>query len=475
MSNTENRLHASTKSLFSLQSLEQEGRIAMTEILDWKRRLEGNPARNALAELYGADAGTQAKRYLELAESVLREKTRAGAPSAELRFYSAPGRTELGGNHTDHNRGRVLCAAVDLDAIACVSPREDGRIELVSEGYPDQIRVDLSALEPVPAERGSTTAIVRGVARGLANVVGADLVGTGHAAGRGPRSGPLRGFTARMSSRVLPGSGLSSSAAFEVLVGAILADLAGVEISPVEIAKIGQFAENEYFGKPCGLMDQTASAVGGVVSIDFADPSSPVVKRVEYDFAKKGIDLVIVNTGGSHADLTPEYAAVPAEMKSVAKCLGAAYLREIDRAILVARGPEIRRACGDRAFLRALHFIAENDRVSLMVKALEADDLDAYLTLVEESGRSSWELLQNLYPGSAPREQGLPVALALTKGFLGREGASRVHGGGFAGTIQAYVPSAKTAGYGRLMESYFGPGAVIPASPRAKGVVRVEL
>jgi len=455
----------------------------MPEVLDWKRRLEGNPARKALAELYGADAGAQAKRYLELAEAILREDTRredtrredtrrektsGEAPSADLRFFSAPGRTELGGNHTDHNRGRVLCAAVDLDAVACVSPRDDGRVEIVSVGYPEPIRVDLSALEPVPSERGSATALVRGVARGIANFLGTNFVGADSV-------GTVRGFTARVSSRVLPGSGLSSSAAFEVLVGTILADLAGAEIPPVEVAKIGQFAENDYFGKPCGLMDQTASAVGGVVSIDFADPSAPAVKRVEYDFAKKGYDLVIVNTGGSHADLTADYAAVPAEMKSVAECLGAAYLREVDPALLVARGPEIRKACGDRAFLRALHFVADNDRVTLMVEALEADDLDAYLALVGESGRSSWELLQNLYPCSAPREQGLPVALALTEGFLGGKGASRVHGGGFAGTIQAYLPRERAAEYARLMEGYFGPGSVIPASPRAKGAVRVEL
>jgi galactokinase len=429
--------------------------------LDWKRRLEDGPAREALTELYGAEAEKQARRYLALAEA-LRE-----APGPEFRFYSAPGRTELGGNHTDHNRGRVLCAAVDLDSIACVAPRDDGLVSLVSEGYPDPIRVDLSSLEPVPAEGGSTAALVRGVAKGLSDKLGSRSAGTGR--------GRLRGFRARVSSRVMQGSGLSSSAAFEVLVGTIMADLAEAAISPVEIAKIGQFAENEYFGKPCGLMDQTASAVGGVVSIDFADPSVPAVKRVEYDFASKGYDLVVVNTGGSHADLTPDYAAIPTEMKSVAKLLGGTYLREIDPDLLIARGPEIRAACGDRAFLRALHFVAENGRVGLMVEALEADDLDAYLRLAKESGRSSWELLQNLYPGSAPREQGLPVALALTEGYLGGEGAGRVTGGGFAGTIQAYIPHERRAEYTRLMERYFGPGSVIPVSLRAKGATRVGL
>lgn len=440
---------------------EAEGRIAMPGSPDWKRRLEDKPARKALADIYGDGAGPQAARYARLAEAVANE-----APGAELRFYSAPGRTELGGNHTDHNRGRVLCAAVGLDAVACVAPREDGLVSLVSEGYPDPIRVDLSSLDPVPAERGATASLVRGVAWGI----GAREKGAAGAGG-----GRLRGFTGRISSEVLPGSGLSSSAAFEVIVGTIMADLAGIDLPPVEVAKIGQFAENEYFGKPCGLMDQTASAVGGVVSIDFADPSAPEVKRVEYDFAVEGYELVVVNTGGSHADLTADYAAVPAEMKSVAAVLGAGFLREVDPALLVARGPEIRKACGDRAFLRALHFIAENARVIGMVEALEADDLDAYLKLVKQSGRSSWELLQNLYPCSAPAEQGLPVALALTEDYLGRKGAWRVHGGGFAGTIQAYVPRKRAEGYARLMERYFGPGSVIPVSVRTRGATRVRV
>jgi galactokinase len=436
----------------------------MPERHDWKRRLEDKPAKESLEKLYGANAESQAKRYLRLAEAVSRDAAPPhGVPGSELRFYSAPGRTELGGNHTDHNRGRVLCAAVDLDAVACVAPTDDGIVSLVSEGYPDPIRVDLSSLESVKAERGTTAALVRGVAKGLA-----DFAGAGRAA-VGRKAGALRGFAGRVDSNVLPGSGLSSSAAFEVLLGTVMADLAGIEASPVEIAKIGQFAENEYFGKPCGLMDQTASAVGGVVAIDFADPAVPVVKRIEYDFAAEGYALVVVNTGGSHADLTADYASVPAEMKSVATLLGALYIREIDPAVLIARGPEIRKACGDRAFLRALHFAGDNARVIDMVEALKADDLDAYLKLVKKSGRSSWELLQNLYPCSAPKEQGLPVALALTEDYLGRKGAWRVHGGGFAGTIQAYVPRKLLPGYSQLMERYFGAGSVIPVSVRARG------
>jgi galactokinase len=430
--------------------------IGMSERNDWKRRLGDKPARKAFTELYGPDADKQGERYARLAETVEGSSPETAAKE-ELRFYSAPGRTELGGNHTDHNRGRVLCAAVRLDAAACVAPSDDKIVRLASEGF-DPIKVDLSSLGQVKAERGSTASLVRGVAASLA-----------------ARGWTPRGFSCALSSSVLPGSGLSSSAAIEVLLGTIMADLGDLKVPPVEIAKIGQRAENEYFGKPCGLMDQTASAVGGVVAIDFADPESPKVKRVEYDFAEEGYDLLVVNTGGSHADLTADYASVPVEMKEVAAVLGASYLREVDPAAIIARGPEIRSSCGDRAFLRALHFVADNARVVDMVEALEADDLGAYLKLVKKSGRSSWEFVQNLYPCSAPKEQGLPVALALSSDYLGRKGAWRVHGGGFAGTIQAYAPRKLTAGYTELMERYFGPGSVIPVAVRQAGAVRVKL
>jgi galactokinase len=431
----------------------------MSERYDWKRRLEDKGARKALAELYGAGQGGQAARYERLAEALLKEDDGASGTEAQakLRFYSAPGRTELGGNHTDHNRGRVLCAAVRLDAAACVLPSAGSVVTLASEGF-DRISVDLSSLDPEPSERGTTASLVRGVAAGLAE-----------------RGVAPRGFSIAIQSNVLPGSGLSSSAAIEVLLGTVMADLADADMPAVEIAKIGQRAENEYFGKPCGLMDQTASAVGGVVAIDFADPQSPKVKRIKYDFDEEGYDLLVVNTGGSHADLTADYASVPAEMKAVSAALGVAYLREADPAAIVARGPEIRSSCGDRAFLRALHFVQENERVAGMVKALEGDDLGAYLKLVKKSGRSSWELLQNLYPVSAPREQGLPVALALSAESLGRKGAWRVHGGGFAGTIQAYVPKKATPGYTELMERYFGPGSVIRVAVRQAGAKRIRI
>ena len=408
----------------------------MAERADWEKRLDGKAARKALAELYGAAAKAQAARYAQLARLASAD---AGPGASDLRFYSAPGRTELGGNHTDHNRGRVLCAAVALDAVACVAPVEGSVARLVSEGYPEPIVVDLSKLDPVPAERGTTASLVRGVARKMAE--------------RGAR---IRGFSGRIASSVLPGSGLSSSAAVEVLLGAIMADLGGVKVSAADLAKIGQYAENEYFGKPCGLMDQMASAVGGVVAIDFADPASPLVERIDYDFDDKGYELVVVNTGGSHADLTADYAAVPAEMKAVAAFLGATCLREVEPELLVERGPEIRKACGDRALLRALHFASENARVVDMKKALEADELGTYLKLVKKSGRSSWEVLQNVYAPHAPAEQGLSLALALSERLLGKKGAWRVHGGGFAGTIQAYVPKSRSKEYAELMGRYFG-------------------
>lgn len=455
----------------------------MAEHQDMKQRLDDKPARKALAELYGDDATPEAARYLGLAElaerdAAVRDSIARDSIATGLRFYSAPGRTELGGNHTDHNRGRVLCAAVRLDAVACVAPTDDGVVRLVSEGYPDPIVVDLSSLAPVPSERGTTAALVRGVARGLTDYVSRDYVMhdyVGRDKAAGGQGAKLRGFAGRMTSSVLPGSGLSSSASVEVLLGTIMADLAGIEVSAVEIAKIGQFAENEYFGKPCGLMDQAASAVGGISSIDFARPTEPAVQRVEYDFSEKGYDLIVVNTGGNHADLTADYAAIPFEMKAAAAVLGAGYLGEVEPRAIVARGPEIRKACGDRAFLRAMHFVAENERVAAMAKALEDDRLDAYLELVKESGRSSWEQLQNVYAPSVPSDQGLSVALSLTEKYVGGRGAWRVHGGGFAGTIQAYVPSALKPGYVELMTRYFGAGSVIPLSVRDRGALKVAI
>ena len=419
-------------------------------------RLNRRETKERLQATYGKGAAAaQLRRY-----ETLLERLGPAAAQAEPRFYSAPGRTELGGNHTDHNRGRVLCAAVDLDAVACVVPSaktEDSSIVRIrSEGWAEPIVVDLRDLEARPEERGKTEALVRGVARGLAD-----------------RGVNPRGFTASVHSTVLPGSGLSSSAAIEVLLGSIMADLASAKVEAVELAKIGQFAENEFFGKPCGLMDQTASAVGGIVAIDFAKPEKPRVERIDFDFERAGYSLAVVNTGGSHADLTEDYAAVPAEMRSVARFLGVDYLRQAAPAEIVARGPEIRAACGDRALLRALHFVAENARVPEMVTALSEGDIKKYLKLVKKSGDSSWKLLQNLYPPEAPQEQGLCVGLAVSAEFLGKKGAVRVHGGGFAGTIQAYIPEDLFDDWRSLMERYFGSGAVLPIRARALGATRI--
>ncbi len=416
----------------------------------------GGEAPATLRELYGkAGEARQAGRYARLASAL-----RAGAGSAPVlgdeRFYSAPGRVELGGNHTDHNLGKVLCAAVGLDIAACAAPNGSAVVRLRSEGF-EPVAVDLGSLAPVPGERGTTAALVRGIAAGLAD-----------------RAVPLQGFDCAMHSSVPPGSGLSSSAAVEVLIGTVMADLAGACLPPLEIARIGQRAENEYFGKPCGLMDQAASAIGGVVYLDFADPDAPAHARVDFRAAERGLALAIVNTGGSHADLTAEYASIPAEMKAVAAFLGARALREVDPADLVARGPDIRKACGDRALLRAFHFAAENARVDEMARALESGDAKAFLRLARKSGRSSWRLLQNLYPASRPAEQGIPLALELSSMYIGNKGAWRVNGGGFAGTIEAFVPTSLMEGYTALMERYFGPGSVVEASIRARGAARVS-
>lgn len=432
-----------------------------------RKMIENGALRGRLVALYGEEGLPGALARMDGLEARLLD-LREGRPAALPRFYSAPGRTELGGNHTDHNNGRVLAAAVRLDALACVAPRGPGDlgVSIRSEGWAEPIVLDLSSLEPRPEEAGRTEALVRGVARGLAD-----------------RGVAIGGFDAAIASTVLPGSGLSSSAAIEVLLGAILADLAGAglgsalarekSIDAVELAKIGQYAENRFFGKPCGLMDQTASAVGGVVAIDFALPAAPVVRSIPFDFAEAGLVLCVVNTGGSHADLTADYAAVPAEMKAVASFLGKSVLREVEPALLSRRGPAIRAALGDRALLRAFHFADEDARVPAMVAALERKDLAAYLGLVRASGDSSWRLLQNLYPPKAPAEQGLSLALALSERFLAGEGAARVHGGGFAGTIQAYVPTARFEGWKALIESYFGQGSVHPIGARPLGALRL--
>ena len=436
-------------------------------------RLDSSDSTPLLKELYGekaADAARARLRSLILATTSAFPET-----EADLRIFSAPGRTELGGNHTDHNHGKVIAASIQLDAVACVAPRADKKVLFRSTGY-DDVVVDLSDLSPRKDETGKTEALVRGIAAEFA--------------GRGVKIG---GFTANATSTVLSGSGLSSSAAVEVLFGAVFDGLyGGGKRSAVELAQIGQKAENVYFGKPCGLMDQVACASGGVVAIDFADPSKPVVENIDFDLEGAGYALCVVDTGGSHADLTPDYSAIPAEMKAVARFFGKDVLRDVGRDAFASRIPEVRKVAGDRAALRAFHFFAENDRVEAMASALERADtakkaadtasrkqaVADYLELVAESGASSWTLLQNVFTPKAPAEQGVSLALAMTERFLntdcGRDGTCRVHGGGFAGTIQAYLPLGKVSSYVKWMKPVFGEKAVTVLRIRPVGAVELD-
>ena len=365
---------------------------------------------------------------------------------------SAPGRTEICGNHTDHQHGRVLAGAVDLDFLACAAPNGLNRIRFQSEGWP-MVEISLDELLPRTDERESTAALVRGMA-GLVKERGYEVAG----------------FDAYAVSEVLPGSGLSSSAACEVLLGVIENCLfCSGELDAVTIAQLGQRAENVYFGKPSGLMDQTASSVGGAVAIDFADPAEPVVRSVAVDLESLGYALCIIDSGASHAALTGEYASIPEEMGAVAAYFGRKVLREVDEAELLRALPELRRAAGDRAVLRAMHFFADDRRSAEEADALERGDIDAFLALVRESGRSSWELLQNITPTGAAKEQSMAVALAVAERALAGRGACRVHGGGFAGTIQAFVPLDALESFSAEVEAALGQGSCRALSIRPVG------
>lgn len=365
---------------------------------------------------------------------------------------SAPGRTEICGNHTDHQHGRVLAGAVDLDFLACAAPNGLNRIRFQSEGWP-MVEISLDELLPRTDERESTAALVRGMA-GLVKERGYEVAG----------------FDAYAVSEVLPGSGLSSSAACEVLLGVIENCLfCSGELDAVTIAQLGQRAENVYFGKPSGLMDQTASSVGGAVAIDFADPAEPVVRSVAVDLESLGYALCIIDSGASHAALTGEYASIPEEMGAVAAYFGRKVLREVDEAELLRALPELRRAAGDRAVLRAMHFFADDRRSAEEADALERGDIDAFLALVRESGRSSWELLQNITPTGAAKEQAMAVALAVAERALAGCGACRVHGGGFAGTIQAFVPLDALESFSAEVEAALGQGSCRALSIRPVG------
>jgi len=422
----------------------------MTEL---KNSINNGAFDAAFTRLYGETAEPR-ERYLNAIDAFASTYPTA---KGDIRLFSVPGRSEVCGNHTDHNHGRVLAAAVDLDVIAVVCARGDGVINVKSEGHnPD--KVVLPAGDPVEEEANNSQALVRGVAAAFAQ--------------RGCKVG---GFDAYTTSRVLKGSGISSSAAFEVLIGLIMSGLYnGGSVSAPELAMIGQFAENKYFGKPCGLMDQTACAVGGFVAIDFNDPSAPIIEPIPYDLDAAGYKLVIVNTGSSHSDLGDDYASVPAEMKAAAKYFGRDVLRGLEEADIIANLRGLREAVGDRAALRALHFIAEDKRAGKQKENLANGDVDAFLKTEIESGKSSAFLLQNIYTPKAPTEQALTLALAVSEKLLNGKGAWRVHGGGFAGTIQAFVPAAMAEDYRSALDAVFGDGAARVMRVRVDGAVEVK-
>ncbi len=403
-------------------------------------------------KLYGQHGSSgQKDRYLRLLDKLIDEN-----PDAEGMLVSAPGRTELGGNHTDHNNGCVLAAAVDLDCVAAVSRTDQPEILITSEGYRDEIRIDLQQLEPQQHEQGTAASLVRGMVAAFYEETG--------------KIGGFRGF---LHATCKPGTGLSSSAAFSVLVGGVLNFLYGSgKLSAERLAHMAQFAENRYFGKPSGLMDQMSSAVGGTVAIDFMVPESPQIRHLTGP-ADTGYQLMVIDTGGSHVELTPEYAAIPQEMYAAAKVLGREVARGISMDELLAALPDIRKTAGDRAALRLMHFIEENDRAVDQAQALEDGRFIDYLDLVRKSGNSSALMLQNCESHTSTHEQGILLALALTRRFFPMA-VCRVHGGGFAGTAQAYVPDNEVTDFISKMEHIFGEHAVIPLRTGRPGVIGMD-
>ena len=423
----------------------------MKSIPVWKQELSDGVHAARLASLYccaPAETASEAARYAAVLDGL--EKTFGS--HAEAGLYSAPGRTEIGGNHTDHQHGRVLAGSVNIDMIAAAAPNDKNQLRVQSEGY-DLCVIDLDDLEARKEEENTTAALLRGECAAFTQ-----------------RGAKLAGLDVYISSNVPKGSGVSSSAAFEVLIGVILNDCFMTEkVSPIAIAQIGQWAENVYFGKPCGLMDQMASSVGNIITIDFASPAKPVVEPVSVDFSKAGLALCILDSGADHADLTDEYAAIPAECRAVAAVCGGEVLRDVPFETFLAKLPECRRQCGDRAVLRAFHVYADNDRVAKQVAALHDGDFGTFLSLVNESGCSSWEYLQNVIPAGYKEHQEVGVTIAAAKHLLGDKGAVRVHGGGFAGTVQAFVPVEMLDEFKAGMEAILGEGRCHVLSIRPEG------
>ena len=408
-----------------------------------------------LASLYGEDQiPMQKERYLGAIDGYVAEYANN---DADVQIFSVSGRSEISGNHTDHNNGKVLAGAINLDVIAIVSTRDDKIINIKSEGFPKD-SVDISDVKPDEKRYFSSYSLITGMCDGFTE-----------------KGYNIGGFDAYTTSNVFKGSGLSSSAAFEVMVGNILNHLYnGGSVDNVEIAKIAQFAENVHFGKKSGLMDQMACAVGGFINIDFKDTKNPVIKKIDFDLNKYGYFLYIVNTGGNHADLNDDYSSVPEEMKSVARYFGKEVLREVRYSDIIENAAALREKTGDRAILRAIHYLNENDRVDRQVAALEKGDIDAFFADIIASGLSSFRFLQNVYTTKNVEEQGLSLALAVSEQILlGKKAAWRVHGGGFAGTIQAFVPSCMSETYKKEIEKVFGEGNCIALRVRNEGAVKV--
>jgi len=446
-------------------------------------KIDSKQASEIFSGLYGSsEIKAVRERYKLLISEISKTSPDNFSENGDLHIFSAPGRTELAGNHTDHNRGKVLAASVHLDNAAVVQKRNDNIVFFRSGNFPD-VKVKLTDdsgapdLQPKPEEQGTTEALIRGIAASFG-------------AAKGAAGGATGGFSANALSNVLPGSGLSSSAALEMLLCRIFDCLYSEgKRTPLEIAQTGKFAENNYFGKPCGLMDQITCALGGAVAIDFSNEANPKIKQIKFDLAAADYALCVVNTGGSHANLTADYASIPAEMKSAAAFFGKSVLGELEKETVLNSAAEVRKALGDRALLRSLHFFDENKRVEAMTAALvemekaatntaKQQALMSYLDLVNESGDSSWELLQNVFSPSHPEAQGIVTALALTKNFFRNhklQGACRVHGGGFAGTIQAYIPLDAMGAYRSYIEGVFGAGAVTELKIRDVGAVEVVL
>ena len=424
----------------------------MRSLNETKAAIKSGEYNDKLKYLYVCDDNnvkTYADRYIDVIDSFVETYGEA----EDIALFSAPGRTEIGGNHTDHQHGCVLAGSVNLDVIAAARPNSTNTVRIQSRGY-KMDTIDLSDLEIHPEQFDKAIALIRGVIKKFVDL-GYDV----------------KGFDAYTTSNVLKGSGLSSSAAFEVLVGTIINGLfAGNEVNPVEIAKFGQYAENVYYNKPSGLMDQMASSVGSVVAIDFNSTENPIVEKVEFDLAKNGHALCIIDSGADHADLTDEYASVPSDMKEVASFFGKDYLREVNVNDFYASIKNIREKIhNDRAVLRAIHFFNDNERAQKEVKALEANDFEEFKRLIKESGRSSYMYLQNVFAASMPKQQAVSLTLALCDEILGERGAYRVHGGGFAGTVQAFVPFDMLDEFKSKIEAVLGEGMCHVLSIRPVG------